>query len=279
MPSIFAKKSLGQNFLMDRNAAGKIVAAASVSSNDLVIEIGPGKGALTLPLAERALHVLSVEIDERLAEYVEERLADVPNVQVRRADFLKLNLDAEIVALRQSFPQASAVKIVSNLPFYVTTPIVIKIIENRSLVDLAVLTIQKEVAERLTAVPGSKRYGAITLFLNYHAEVSLLFGIPRRVFYPEPEVDCRVVSIVPRAEAAVKVSDEAFLFRTIRAAFRQRRKMLRNSLLSLGVSQEEVEQALRQADILQTLRPERLSIQDFARLADALCEVTHRKIP
>lgn len=279
MPHIFAKKSLGQNFLMDRNAASRIVAAASVSSNDLVIEIGPGKGALTLPLAEKALHVLAVEIDERLAEYLEERLADAPNVEIRRDDFLKLDLEAEIGALSQKSPQASAVKIVSDLPFYVTTPVVIKIIENRSLVDLAVLTIQKEVAERFTAVPGSKRYGAITLFLDYHAEVSILFGIPRKLFRPEPEVDGCVVSIVPRAEPAVKVRDEASFFRTIRAAFRQRRKMLRNSLLSLGVSQEKLEQALRQADILPTLRPERLSIQDFARLANALCEVIHRKIP
>ena len=279
MSAIFPKKSLGQNFLMDRNVGDKIVAAASVSPTDIVIEIGPGKGALTIPLAERALYLLAVEIDDRLCDYLQERLADAANVEVRRGDFLRLDLEAEIGVLRQRFPQASAVKIISNLPFYITTPIITRIIENRSLVDHAVVTVQKEVAGRFTAGPGSKRYGAITVFLNYYAEVSILFDIPRKAFRPEPEVDGSVILIVPRAEPAVKVSDEAFFFRTIRAGFRQRRKMLKNSLLSLGVTQEEIEQALRQAGINRTLRPERLSMQDFARLADSLREVAQQKIP
>lgn len=279
MSGIFPKKSLGQNFLMDRNVGDKIVAAASVSPTDIVIEIGPGKGALTSLIAGRALYLLAVEIDDRLCDYLQERLADAANVEVRRGDFLRLDLEAEIGALRQRFPQASAVKIISNLPFYVTTPIITRIIENRSLIDHAVLTVQKEVAGRFTASPGSKRYGAITIFLNYYAEVSILFDIPRKAFRPEPEVDGSVVSIVPRAEPAVKVSDEAFFFRTIRAGFRQRRKMLKNSLLSLGVAQEDLERALHEASLDPTLRPERLSMQDFARLADSLREVAQQKIP
>jgi 16S rRNA (adenine1518-N6/adenine1519-N6)-dimethyltransferase len=279
MSGIFPKKSLGQNFLMDRNVGERIVAAASVSPNDIVIEIGPGKGALTIPLAERALYLLAVEIDDRLCDYLQERLADAANVEVRRGDFLRLDIEAEIGALRQRFPQASAVKIISNLPFYITTPVIARIIENRSLVDHAVVTVQKEVAGRFTASPGSKRYGAITIFLNYYAEVSILFDIPRKAFRPEPEVDGSVVSIVPRAEPAVRVSDEAFFFRTIRAGFRQRRKMLKNSLLSLGVAQEDLERALHEASLDPTLRPERLSMQDFARLADSLREVAQQKIP
>ncbi|MDP2895633.1 MAG: 16S rRNA (adenine(1518)-N(6)/adenine(1519)-N(6))-dimethyltransferase RsmA [bacterium] len=279
MSAIFPKKSLGQNFLMDRNVGDKIVAAASVSPTDIVIEIGPGKGALTSLIAGRALYLLAVEIDDRLCNYLQERLADAANVEVRRGDFLRLDLEAEIGALRQRFPQTSAVKIISNLPFYITTPIITRIIENRSLVDHAVVTVQKEVAARFTASPGSKRYGAITIFLNYYAQMTVLFDIPRKAFRPEPEVDGSVVSIVPRAEPAVKVSDEAFFFRTIRAGFQQRRKMLRNSLLSLGVGQEDLERALHEASLDPTLRPERLSMQDFARLADSLREVAQQKIP
>jgi len=279
MSRVFPKKSLGQNFLVDRNVGDKIVAAASVSPTDIVIEIGPGKGALTSLIAGRALYLLAVEIDDRLCNYLQERLADAANVEVRRGDFLRLDLEAEIGALRQRFPQTSAVKIISNLPFYITTPIITRIIENRSLVDHAVVTVQKEVAARFTASPGSKRYGAITIFLNYYAQMTVLFDIPRKAFRPEPEVDGSVVSIVPRAEPAVKVSDEAFFFSTIRAGFQQRRKMLRNSLLSLGVAQEDLERALHEASLDPTLRPERLSMQDFARLADALREVARQKIP
>lgn len=270
MSSIRARKDLGQNFLIDARIRDKIVAAASVSPSDIVIEIGPGRGALTFPLAEEALFLLAVEIDERFCGYLRERLGHAAHVEVRNADFLRLNIEEEIASLRERFPQAKAVKIVSNLPFYITTPVITKIIESRSLIDLCLVTVQKEVAERFTADPGSKRYGAITLFLNYHAKLRILYPIPKEAFRPRPKVDGAVVSITPRGKPGVEVKDEKFFFRVIRAAFQQRRKMLRNSLRSLGLPETTLERAFEESDLESSLRPERLSMADFAKLSDSL---------
>lgn len=264
------RKDLGQNLLVDMSVRDRIVAAASVMPSGIVIEIGPGKGALTFALAKKAVFLLAVEIDERFCDYLGQRLGDARNVEVRNADFLRLNLKEVVANLRERFPEAEAVKIVSNLPFYITTPIVTRIIENRSSIDCSVLTIQKEVAERFVADPGSKRYGAITLFLNYYAKVSILFLVPKEAFRPKPEVDGAVISIIPRVGPPVKVSDEPLFFRIIRAAFGQRRKMLKNSLLSLGFPQSAIELALRESGLNPELRPERISMKDFASLADAL---------
>ncbi len=264
------KKDLGQNLLVDTSVRDRIVEAASVSPTDVVIEIGPGKGALTFSLARRALFLLAVEIDRRFCEYLRERLSDFPSVEVRHGNFLRMNLSEEVAKLRQRFPDATAVKTVSNLPFYITTPIVTKIVENRSSIDACVLTVQKEVAERFAAVPGTKRYGAITLFLNYYSKVSILFSVSKEAFRPRPEVDGAVISIVPRAEPGVRVKDERFFFRVVRAAFQQRRKMLKNSLLTLGFPQPTIEVALRESGLDPALRPERVHMNDFGRLADAL---------
>ena len=273
MSSMRARKDLGQNFLIDAPTRDKIVAAASVRSSDIVIEIGPGRGALTFPLAEKALFLLAVEIDERFCGYLRERLGYAVHVEVRNADFLRLNLEEEIARLRERFPQTEAIKIVSNLPFYITTPVMTKIIESRSLIDLCVVTVQKEVAERYTADPGSKRYGAITLFLNYHAKLRILFPIPKEAFRPRPEVDGAVVSITPRGKPGVEVKDEKLFFRVIRTAFQQRRKMLRNSLRSLGLPETALEHAFEETDLESSLRPERLSMADFAKLSDSLSVV------
>jgi len=269
-------KNLGQNVLIEPSVGDKIVAAASVSSSDIVIEVGAGKGALTFPLAERALYLLAVEIDPRFCKYLRHALTDAENVEVRNADFLRMNLREEIAELRRRFPEATAVKIVSNLPFYITTPIITKIIEDRSLIDLSVVTVQKEVAERFTADPGTKRYGAITLFLKYYARLSLLFSVSREAFRPKPEVDCAVISITPRVKPAVAVKDEKLFFRAIRAAFGQRRKMLKNSLLSLGLPQSAIDNALQHSRLDPKLRPERISIEDFARLSEALSSAWER---
>jgi len=278
MSVIRVRKNLGQNVLVDNAVRDRIIAAALVSPTDIVIEIGPGKGALTSALAQKALFLVAVEIDARFCQYLQQRLHDVQNVEVRNADFLRLNLGEEVSGLRERFPEAEGVKIVSNLPFYITTPIVTRIIENRSLIDGCVLTVQKEVAERFAAEPGSKRYGAITLFLNYYAEVEMLFPVSKEAFRPKPEVDGAVISITPRARPAVRVKDEKLFFRTIRAAFGQRRKMLKNSLLSLGFPQPEIDRALEESGLDPKLRPERVSIEDFARLADSLSEAAEENI-
>lgn len=277
MSAVRPRKELGQNLLVDPSLRDRIVAAASVSPHDIVVEIGPGMGALTLLLAEKALFLLAVEIDTRFCEHLRQLLRDAPNVEVRNADFLRLNLQEEIANLRGRVPQATGVKFVSNLPFYITTPIVTKIIENRSLLDLCVLTVQKEVAERFTAEPGSRRYGAITLFLNYHAKVNFLFLAAREAFRPKPEVDGAVISLTPRARPGVKVCDEMFFFRVIGAAFGQRRKMLKNSLMSLGFPQSAIEHVLQKSRLDPRLRPERLSMADFARLSDSLLYVSRKK--
>jgi len=279
MSSIRTRKNLGQNILIDSSVRDKIVAAALgsvVAPSDIVIEIGPGEGALTFPLSERALFLLAVEIDKRFCRYLCQRLGEAGNVEVRNADFLRLNLRDEIANLKERFPQAKAVKIVSNLPFYITTPIITKIIENRSLLDLCVVTVQKEVAERFTAGPGSKRYAAITLFLSYYARVSILFSVSKEAFHPKPEVDGAVISLVPRARPAVEVRDEALFFRVIRAAFGQRRKMVKNSLRSLGFPESAINHALHESRLDPALRPERISIEDFAALADALSAASER---
>jgi len=273
------RKDLGQNLLIDTSVRDKIVAAASLTPFDIVVEIGPGTGALTFPLAEKALFLLAVEIDRRFCSYLRAaaRLRHAGNVEVRNADFLRLNLPDEIAKLTQRFPQATAVKIVSNLPFYITTPTITKIVENRSLIHLSVVTVQKEVAERLTADPGSKRYGAITLFLNYYTRASFHFFVSKEAFRPKPEVDGAVISITPRAKPAVEVEDEKLFFKVIRAAFGQRRKMLKNSLRSLGLPQPAIDNALQQSGLDPGLRPERVSLQDFGMLSDALSAAAEEK--
>ncbi len=276
MSAIRTRKNLGQNLLIDSSVRDMIVSAASLTPSDIVIEIGPGTGALTFPLAKRALFLLAVEVDRRFCDYLRQRLGDAGNVEVRNADFLRLNLPDEIEKLTERFAEARAVKIVSNLPFYITTPIITKLIENRSLFELCVVTVQKEVAERFAADPGSKRYGAVTLFLNYYARVKMLFSISKGAFRPKPEVDCAVISIVPRRKPGVKVRDETLFFRVIRAVFGQRRKMLKNSLRSLGLSESEIDEALRESCVGESLRPERISMEDFARLADAVLAVSEK---
>lgn len=279
MSAIRTRKKLGQNLLIDSSVRDRIVSAASLTPSDIVIEIGPGTGALTFPLAKRTLFLLAVEVDRRFCGYLRERLGDAGNVEVRNADFLRLNLADEIAKLTERFPEARAVKVVSNLPFCITTPVITKLIENRSLFDLCVVTVQKEVAERFAADPGSKRYGAITLFLNYYARVKILFSISKEAFRPKPEVDGAVISIIPRRNPAVDVRDETFFFRVIRAVFGQRRKMLKNSLRSLGFPESGIDEALRQSRVRPSLRPERVSIEDFARLADALLAVSEKGAP
>jgi 16S rRNA (adenine1518-N6/adenine1519-N6)-dimethyltransferase len=278
MTYFHTNKDLGQNFLTETSIAEKIVGAASVRPSDLVIEIGPGKGALTFPLAAKASFVLAIEIDPRLCNALGPRIGDAPNVEVRNADFLALNLQEEAADLRKRFPQAGDLKVISNLPYSITTPVAKKIIENRAVIDRSVLTIQKEVARRFTAGPGSKQYGSITVFLTYYAEMEFLFAIPKEAFDPRPQVDGGVISISPRPRPAVDVSDEKFFFRVTRAAFAQRRKMLKNSLLSLGLSAEAIDGALRLSGLESTQRPERVSLQEFARLSEVLLAASKEKI-
>ncbi len=260
-------RRLGQNFLIDRTAKDRIIESAALAKDDVVLEIGPGFGALTFDLAARAKSVIAVEKDKSLCRFLEEearrRAADVRVVQGDIVDF-----DISAVA------PSRKIKVIGNLPYYVTTPILTHLVEGRRSIECAVITVQKEVAERLTALPGGKTYGALTCFVQYHAEVRPLCRIDRTSFYPEPEVDSSLIRLDVRGSPPVDVRDEELFFRVIRKAFNQRRKTILNSLTSKALgdigSREAVSETLSKVSIDTRVRPEMLSLQDFANIANAL---------
>ena len=228
------RKRFGQNFLIDGRVLDKIIAGAGVCSEDLVLEIGPGIGTLTQYLAEAAGRVISIEIDKKLLPILEETLSDYDNVRVVNADVMKLDLRALI---EQELGQGSGlrqVKVVANLPYYITTPILMTLLEERLPVANITVMVQKEVANRMKAGPGSKDYGALSLAVQYYAEPYLAANVPRNCFMPRPNVDSAVIRLTRRQEPPVKVRDEKLLFAIIRASFEQRRKTLVNSLSGSG---------------------------------------------
>jgi 16S rRNA (adenine1518-N6/adenine1519-N6)-dimethyltransferase len=263
------KKRLGQNFLVDRNTLEKIADAAELTPGDRVLEIGPGLGALTRALAERADRVVAVEVDADLLPILRETLGDLPNVRIVHADFLALPLDAflpEHVGDR-------GVKVVANIPYYITSPILERLLAASARIERILLLVQKEVADRLTARPGTADYSSLTLFARYHAEVEVAGRVSRNVFYPPPAVDSAILRLRPRPEPAVRAADPGRLFDVIHAAFQQRRKTLLNALTgfsALRLARPDAEAALRAAGIEPQRRGETLSLEEFARLADAV---------
>lgn len=265
------KKSFGQNFLTDTNILQKIVVAADLSKEVNVIEIGPGIGALTEFLAEQAAEVMAFEIDERLLPILDETLADCHNVQVVQADILKVNL-ADHVA-RFANPHLP-IKIVANLPYYITTPILMHLLESGVPFAEMVVMMQKEVADRISAQPGTKDYGSLSVAVQYYMEAKVAFVVPRTVFVPAPNVDSAILKMTRRPEPAVQVADEAFYFKLVKAAFLHRRKTLWNNLqAAFGKSPETKDwltRSLERAQLLPSVRGETLSLQQFANLAQAL---------
>ncbi len=263
------KKSLGQNFLTDGNVLQKIVAAAELDASKGALEIGPGIGALTEHLAEAAGRVAAVEIDQRLLPILADTLQDYENVKILGGDVLKLDLPAVIEPLFEGM----AFSIVANLPYYVTTPIIMKCLESGLNFEYMVVMIQKEVAERMSASPGTKDYGSLSVAVQYYCETELAAVVPRRVFIPQPNVDSAVIKLKRREQPAVSVRDEDFFFQVVQACFAQRRKTLGNNLMSRFFQKEEKQQML---DLLENCgidpvrRGETLSLQEFARLSDAL---------
>jgi 16S rRNA (adenine1518-N6/adenine1519-N6)-dimethyltransferase len=263
------KKRLGQNFLVDRNTLEKIAGAAELIPTDAVLEIGPGLGALTRALAERARRVVAVEVDADLLPVLQETLAGLGNVQVVHADFLQLPL-ADFLAERFG---ESPLKVVANIPYYITSPILERLLETPSSIERILLLVQKEVADRLTAQPGSPEYGSLTLFARYHAEVEIVGRVSRHVFLPPPNVDSAILRLRIRAEPPVRAARPEQLFDVIHAAFQQRRKTLLNALAGFGaldVDKADAEAALRAAGIDPQRRGETLSLEEFARLAEAI---------
>ena len=258
------KKKFGQNFLIDGRVLDRIVQGAGITKEDDVLEIGPGIGALTQVLCEAARHVRAVEIDRELIPILEKSLSDYDNVDVINADIM----DTE---LRDLYP--GPFKVVANLPYYITTPIVMKLLESDADIESITVMVQKEVAERMQAAPGGKDYGVLTLSVAYHAEAEIIANVPPNCFMPRPDVSSAVIKLRRRAEPAVTPRSPDHMFRLIRAAFSQRRKTLVNAVsndVSLGLPKAELEAALQELGLDTRIRGERLSLQDFSDLSDIL---------
>lgn len=268
------KKSFGQNFLTDTNILQKIVDTAEIDKGVNVIEIGPGIGALTEFLAENAAEVMAFEIDDRLIPILAGTLARFDNVQVVNQDILKADLQTQIQAFKN--PDLP-IKVVANLPYYITTPILMHLIESKISFAEFVVMMQKEVADRISAMPNTKAYGSLSIAVQYYMTAKVSFIVPRTVFVPAPNVDSVILKMVRRDQPVVSVQDEDFFFRVSKVAFVHRRKTLWNNLTShFGKSEDtkaKLEKALEIAKIKPSIRGEALSIPDFASLADALKEV------
>lgn len=275
---ISCRKSLGQNFLMDQNIARKIVGAAELTPSDLVVEVGPGLGALTALAARGAGRVLAVEFDAGLLPALAGVLKDLSNVDIIQGDALKVDYDRLAGEKTGGVygKSGSKYKLLANLPYYITSPLLMHLLHGRFNISLMVLMVQSEVADRLAAFPGTGSYGAISLAVQYFTEPKLLFRVPRTVFYPQPGVDSAVVRLAVRPAPAVAVRDEQTFFKVVRAAFGKRRKTLLNSLASsgLGIGKETCLQAIESAGIDPGRRGETLSLEEFALLTDKFLDAS-----
>ena len=265
------KKSFGQNFLTDTNILQKIVDTAEIDKKVNVIEIGPGIGALTEFLAESAAEVMAFEIDDRLVPILADTLRDFDNVTVVNQDILKVDLAQYIAEFKN--PDLP-IKVVANLPYYITTPILMHLIESGIPFSEFVVMMQKEVADRISAQPNTKAYGSLSIAVQYYMTAKVAFIVPRTVFVPAPNVDSAILKMVRRDQPAVEVQDEKFFFKVSKASFVHRRKTLWNNLTSYFGKSEEIkaklERALETIDLAPNVRGESLDLETFARLSDAL---------
>ncbi|HHP51431.1 MAG TPA: 16S rRNA (adenine(1518)-N(6)/adenine(1519)-N(6))-dimethyltransferase RsmA [Moorella mulderi] len=264
---VVPRKSRGQHFLIDTNIVRKIVEAAQLCPEDVVVEVGPGLGALTQGLAERAGLVIAVEIDPCLVQALKEIFQGKHQVHIVEGDALKMDLDA-MVARYAGAP--SPYKLVANLPYYITTPLMFHFLEKGVGIKLMVLMVQAEVGHRMIAHPGSKDYGALSLAVQYYTEPFIVARVPASVFYPRPKVDSVIVKLICRENPPVKVEDKDLFFAVIRTSFNHRRKTLANALAFTGVPKEVALKALAEAGINPQRRGETLSIEEFALLSNTL---------
>ncbi len=266
---ITLQKKYGQNFIGDPALLERIATVCDWQPGDRALEIGPGAGTLTRAIAREAEEVLAVEIDRRLAPLLEETLADCANVHLVFTDALKADLDA---LMRDTLGWDGRYKLIANLPYYITTPLIMHVLEDSEKVSELVIMVQKEVGERLCAAPGSKAYGAVTVMVQYAATVARAFDVGRHAFVPAPEVDSTILHLIPYEKRPIQAQSDAVLRRVVKAAFSQRRKTLRNSLSSLGCDKALIKQALKAASIEDSRRAETLSVAEFVALADAFYE-------
>ena len=260
-------KSLGQNFLIDTNVIDRILEGARVQEGDYVIEVGPGIGTLTKEMGRTAEKVVAIEIDKTLIPILEETLSDFPNIEVINQDILKVDVQELVKEKLNGGP----VKLIANLPYYITTPIVMKFLEEDIPVTDIVVMVQKEVADRMNAQPNSKDYGALSVAVQYYCDTEIVAKAPRHMFMPQPNVDSTVIGLHVREEKKYNVDNEDIFFKTVKASFGQRRKTLLNSLGGLGfLSKDQIKIALQEANIDEKRRGETLSIEEFASLSNAV---------
>ncbi|HIS62933.1 MAG TPA: 16S rRNA (adenine(1518)-N(6)/adenine(1519)-N(6))-dimethyltransferase RsmA [Candidatus Scybalomonas excrementigallinarum] len=270
------QKKFGQNFLIDDHVLTKIMDGANVTKDDFVLEIGPGIGTMTQYLAERARQVLAVEIDTKLLPILEETLAPYDNVEVLNNDILKVDMNE----IANKYNNGKPIKVVANLPYYITTPIIMGLFESGVPIDNITVMVQKEVADRMQVGPGTKDYGALSLAVQYYAEPYIIANVPPNCFIPRPNVGSAVIRLTRHQEPPVQVKDEKLMFRIIRASFNQRRKTLQNGLNNaqdLSFSKEEIVRAIESIGLKATVRGEALTLEEFAKLNDALCELHETK--
>lgn len=263
---VFQKK-FGQNFLIDEHVLEKIISAAGIGPDDFVVEIGPGIGTMTQYLAHAARGVAAVEIDKALIPILQDTLSAYDNVTVINEDVLKVDLKE----LAEKMNEGRPVKVVANLPYYITTPIIMGLFESNVPVESITVMVQKEVAERMQAGPGTKDYGALSLAVQYYAEPYIVANVPPNCFMPRPNVGSAVIRLQVHQNPDIRVKDESLMFRIIRASFNQRRKTLQNSLShdpQLGISKEVVARILEEMGLSATIRGEALSLQQFAQFSD-----------
>ncbi len=266
---VFQKK-YGQNFLIDTHVLEKIIRAASIGSDDVVLEIGPGIGTLTQYLCENARKVIAVEIDDMLIPILGETLKEYDNVKIVHNDILKVDVN-EIVS---EYP-GSSIKVVANLPYYITTPIIMGLFESGVPIDSITIMVQKEVAERMQAKPGTKDYGALTLAVQYYADAKIMANVPPNCFMPRPAVGSAVINLVKHKEKRYDVKNEDMLFRIIRASFNQRRKTLQNGLnnaANLPYTKQQIAEAIEKMGLPAAVRGEKLSLEQFVELSNILEE-------
>lgn len=264
-----AKKKFGQNFLIDSNVLDGIVTASGVTDKDCVLEIGPGIGSLTQYLAEAAKKVVAVEIDKSLIPVLADTLSEYDNVTVINEDVLKVDIDSIV----DEYNNARPIKVVANLPYYITTPIIMKLFESGAKIESITVMVQKEVADRMVMGPGNKDYGSLSLAVGYYANANKVMDVSPSSFIPQPGVGSAVVKLLRYDEPAVKVNDEKYMFEIIRTAFNQRRKTLSNALSnnkSLKVTREQVQDSLKNMGLNELARGETLDLEQFAQLSDSL---------
>lgn len=263
---ILANKNLGQNFLIDEEVVSKIIEKSEITQEDIVIEIGPGLGTLTKPLLEKAGKVICIELDKRMVKIIEGRFNLYKNIEIINSDVLKLDLKDILEKELKTYKRA---KVVANLPYYITTPIIMKLLEDKLNIDSITVMIQKEVAQRLASDTGESLSGAITHTIHYYTNPEIIIDVPNNSFIPEPEVNSSVIKLEILKKPSIEVKDEKKLFKIIKLAYMQRRKTLLNALSSIS-EKEHTEEILKKLNIDSKIRGEKLTLEEFGKISDII---------